>query len=238
MKKLTIWQRLLFILSIYVVVELYISSIVTYTPEIKKWSTILDTIICGLFLYDFFHGLIVAKRKWRFISLNWIDFVSSIPMVGVLRVGRVVKVFRVLRVMRSGKYLYSLFSRNNSVNALKNLALIITFLIIVFSLSVFQLEKGINPYFDSIGNSIWWTIHTTITFGFLQDIAPVSLEGKFISLVLILMGMILFGTFISTITDYFVEEEDIKEDVAQLKKMVGELSAKIEKLDESISKKL
>jgi voltage-gated potassium channel len=100
------------------------------------------------------------------------------------------------------------------------------------------LEKGINPYFDSIGNSIWWTIHTTITFGFLQDIAPVSLEGKFISLVLILMGMILFGTFISTITDYFVEEEDIKEDVAQLKKMVGELSAKIEKLDESISKKL
>jgi voltage-gated potassium channel len=154
-------------------------------------------------------------------------------MIGVLRVGRVVKVFRVLRVMRSGKYLYSLFSRDKSINALKNLAVIIAILIIIFSLSIFQLEKGINPYFDTIGKSIWWTIHTTITFGFLQDIAPISLEGKFISLVLILMGMILFGTFISTITDYFVEEEDIKKEVIQLQDMVKELTEKIDKMNQS-----
>lgn len=233
MKKLTAWESMLFILSIYVVIELYVSSVVNYSTEVRKWTVITDTLICGLFLFDFFRGLFKSDNKLKFIKLNWIDFISSIPMIGVLRVGRVVKVFRVLRVMRSGKYIYSLFSRDNSINALKNLAIIIVFLIVIFSLSVFQLEKGINPYFESIGKSLWWTIHTTITFGFLQDIAPISLEGKFISLVLILMGMILFGTFISTITDYFVEEEDIKKDVKQLKQMIEEINQKLDRLNQN-----
>jgi len=230
MKKLTAWEIILFILSIYVVAELYISSIVTYTPQQKDLFLWIDTAICGMFLFEFFRGLVCAKNKVRYLEINWIDFVSSIPMIGFLRVGRVVKVIRVLRVIRSGKMFYAIFSRNNPLRALKSLAILIVILILLFSLSIHQLEREVNPYFDSLSESIWWTIHTTITFGFLQDMAPVTSEGKIISLVLILLGMVLFGTFISTLTDSFVREEDIKEEVKALKKSVEELNTKIDKL--------
>lgn len=234
MKRLTKWDILLFVLSIYVVIELFVSSIITYPQNLSKVLQIVDTMICVLFLVDFFYGLIISQRKIKYLKTNWIDFVSSIPMVGVLRIGRIVRIIRVLRLMRSGRVFYNLFSRKNSVATLKNLLLLVVFLIIIFTISIHQLEKEINPFFNSIGNSFWWTLHTTMTFGFFQDISPISIEGKFISIVLILMGMILFGTLISSITDYFIHEEDIAVEIKRLQQMVKELNEKIDRLDSKI----
>jgi hypothetical protein len=81
-----------------------------------------------------------------------------------------------------------------------------------------------------LSESFWWTINSTISFSFFQDISPVSIEGKVISIVLILMGMVLFGTFISFVTDYFVTEEDIQEDVTSLHLKVDVLNKKLDAL--------
>lgn len=234
MKKLTPWEIVLFLLSVYVVAELYVSSLVSYSARTKEIILIADTVICALFLFEFFRGLIRSKDKWSYLKSNWIDFVSSIPMIGILRVGRVVKIIRVLRAIRSGKVIFSVFSRNSPIKTLKNLAAVILVLIIIFSLSINQLEKGENPFFESIGNSVWWTVNTTISFGFFQDISPVTPEGRIISLILILLGMMLFGTFISTVTDYYVKEEKIEDEVATLQKMIGELTQKIDELNARI----
>jgi len=230
MKKLSIWEVFLFILSIYVVVELYLSSIITYSDRTKSGLLVIDTIICGIFLTDFFYRFYKAKNKMKYLKSNWIDFISSIPMVGFLRIGRLVKIIRVLRVVRSGKFFFSIFNRNDSLKSLRNLGIIIFFLIILFSISIHQLEKEVNPSFDTLSESFWWTINSTISFSFFQDISPVSIEGKVISIVLILMGMVLFGTFISFVTDYFVTEEDIQEDVTSLHLKVDVLNKKLDAL--------
>ena len=230
MKKLSIWEVFLFILSIYVVVELYLSSMITYSDRTKSGLLVIDTIICGIFLTDFFYRFYKAKNKMKYLKSNWIDFISSIPMVGFLRIGRLVKIIRVLRVVRSGKFFFSIFNRNDSLKSLRNLGIIIFFLIILFSISIHQLEKEVNPSFDTLSESFWWTINSTISFSFFQDISPVSIEGKVISIVLILMGMVLFGTFISFVTDYFVTEEDIQEDVTSLHLKVDVLNEKLDAL--------
>ena len=80
----------------------------------------------------------------------------------------------------------------------------------------------------SIGDSLWWTTITTITVGFLQDIPPVTVEGKIFSVVLILLGMIIFSTLTGTITDLFIEDEDI---VAKL----DEVSAKMDDVDKKLA---
>jgi voltage-gated potassium channel len=41
--------------------------------------------------------------KIDFMKLGWIDFISSIPMVGPLRYGRAIRVFRILRTLRGAR---------------------------------------------------------------------------------------------------------------------------------------
>lgn len=235
------FQTLLFVLSIYVVIELYVSSIMHYPRHVQDILNWIDFGICMIFLYDFFTGIWRAEDKWRYFKHNWIDLVSSIPTVGFLRLGRVVRVIRILRVVRSAKYIVNFFSRNNAFNTLRNLFFISTLIILLFTLSFYHVERHANPAIQSMSDSLWWTTITTITVGFLQDIPPVTVEGKFLSVALILLGMILFSTLTGTITDYFIEDEDIQAGVDNLAQKVDSLELKLDeinrKLDELASKK-
>ena len=234
MKKLSFFDKLLFILSIYVVIELYISSIVDYSNSLKTALLVIDTIICILFIYGFFSGLKNSNNKIKYFKYNWIDLASSIPMIGILRIGRIVRVIRVLRVLRTGKVLLLLFNRKTPLSTFKNIGLVILFLIILFSISFYQIEKDYNPNINSILDSFWWTTITTITIGFLQDISPVTLGGKFFSVLLILLGMILFGTFISTVTDYFIEEEETNKEINLISNKIDKLDKRMEEIEKLI----
>lgn len=228
------FETLLLILSIYVVIELYVGSIVDYTPDVQFILEWIDFGICMLFLYDFFTGIWRAEDKWRYFRMNWIDLVSSIPTVGFLRVGRIVRVIRILRVLRSAKYIVGFFSRKNSFNTFKNLFLISLLIIFLFTLSFYHVESKVNPFIDDLGDSLWWTTVTTITVGFLQDIPPVSVEGKFLSIALILLGMIIFSTLTGTITDYFIEDEDIQASIDEVAKKIDSLEQKMDAINEKL----
>ncbi len=234
------FETVLLLLSVYVVIELYVGSVVDYTPEVQEWLNWIDFGICMLFLYDFFTGIWRADDKWKYFRANWIDLVSSIPTIGFLRIGRVVRVIRILRVLRSAKYIVNFFSRNNSFNTLRNLFFITALIIFLFTLSFYHVEKNVNPFIDTMGDSLWWTTITTITVGFLQDIPPVTVEGKFLSVALILLGMILFSTLTGTITDYFIEDENIQAGIDKLSGQVEDLEQKLDdvnkKLDDLLNK--
>lgn len=227
-EKIPWFQKLLLFLSIYVVIELYISSTIDYTPEVKLILERIDFVICLLFLYEFFTGIYKAESKWQYFKVHWIDLLSSIPTIDALRAGRVVRVIRILRVVRSAKFIINFFNKNSSVNTFKNLMIGSVMVILLFTLSFYHLEKDVNPNITTIGDSLWWTTITTITVGFLQDIPPVTVEGKVFSVVLILLGMIIFSTLTGTITDLFIEDEDI---VAKL----DDVSAKMDDVDKKLA---
>jgi len=51
--------------------------------------SVFDFIICLVFQYDFFYRFATSRNKLRFLKWGWIDFVSSIPTIDVLRWGRI-----------------------------------------------------------------------------------------------------------------------------------------------------
>ncbi len=230
------FDKLLLVLSLYVVVELYMGTVIDYTPAMKEFTFWADLVICAVFLFDFFKGLNKADDKWLFVRYHWIDFISSIPMVGVLRVGRLVKVFRILRVVRSAKIVFQFFSAKDSFNSLRNLIILSIVIIFLFTLSIYHSEHLINPQISTIGDALWWTTITTISVGFLQDISPASVEGKFISVVLLLLGMVIFSTLIGAITDFFIEDEDINENVRGLSNQLERMQGKIDELNDKLDK--
>jgi voltage-gated potassium channel len=226
--KLTRFEWLIIWLSVYVVVELYISLVVVFPPWLKDAAEWVDLGICVIFLGDFFYRFHKAGWKPKFMVTNWIDFVSSIPMVGVLRIGRAARLFRLLRLVRSGRVFYGMLGRNQAANTFQTVVLMNALMIGLATIAMFRLEHGHNPFFEDLWNSLYWSALTCTTLGFLQDIAPVTPEGKVLSVLLVGGGITLFGTFTAMVSDYFIGDEEIIQRLDEISERLERIEAKLD----------
>ena len=232
---LSFFDKLIVLLSIYTIIELYLNSILSYSESLQYYTNRVDFAICLLFLYDFFSHLIKAKRKASYLYSHWIDFVSSIPTVGILRIGRIVRIIRVLRAIRSAKVFYKIIDKNNSISTFQSVVVFIIIVIFIASIGIYNLEKDINPFFTSIKDAIWWSFITVTTLGFVQDVAPITDAGKVFSFILIGLGIILIGTFTGMVADYFISDEEIKDEVGKINEKLINIEQKIDELLKSKS---
>lgn len=67
-------------------------------------------------------------------------------------------------------------------------------LIGIFCLIFYWLESSTNPKIHNFMDAIWWGFATATTTGY-GDITPVTVQGKILSIVLMLTGMALFAMF-------------------------------------------
>jgi len=228
--ELSKWDWVMFILSVYVVIEIIITSIFHFSESFLQYVIIIDTIICMFFLYDFFTGLFKSKQKIRYIEIHWIDFIGSIPFIGALRYCRLIRIFRVLRALRSAKVIFSFIYRRNSMD-LFNLALLGLVVIVALStFGVYYLERDLNnPHLQSIADYLWWSIYTVIGLGF-GDALPVAPEGRFISVILMLSGIALVGMFTGLIVDHIIKDKEIHDKLNQKQVQMDRIEKKIDDL--------
>jgi voltage-gated potassium channel len=205
-----------------VVVELYISSIYQFSQSTTLLLQRIDFGICLIFLSEFFYNLYKSESKKKFLIGHWIDFISSIPFVGVLRIGRFVRIIRIFRLIRSGKMFVEYINKNKSYSTLQMVLIFTGLLIILSSISVFIIENPVNPEFGSLLDSFWWSVITLSTVGY-GDVVPITPEGKLFSVLLIGMGIVLIGTLTGFLTDYFVGDEEIKERLVRIEEKLDKL---------------
>ena len=204
------------------VVELYISSIYQFSQSTIHLLERIDFGICLIFLSEFFYNLYKSEIKKKFLIRHWIDFISSIPFVGVLRIGRFVRIIRIFRLVRSGKMFVEYINKNKSYSTLQMVLIFTGLLIILSSISVFIIENPVNPEFGSLLDSFWWSVITLSTVGY-GDVVPITPEGKLFSVLLIGMGIVLIGTLTGFLTDYFVGDEEIKERLVRIEEKLDKL---------------
>jgi voltage-gated potassium channel len=227
--KTTKLEKLILILSIYVVVELYVHTLFQYSDIVSLTVLIIDTLICLIFLYEFFLGFRKSSSKSSFLRRNWIDFISSIPMVGVLRIGRVVRVIRIFRLFRGGKIITEYVKENRSLNTFQLVLFFTVVLLILSTLSIYTLERDINPEIETIWDGLWWSIITISTIGY-GDIIPITPEGRIFTVILIWVGIGLIGTFTGVIVNYFVKDEEILS-------RLNSIELQLKQIDEKLGKK-
>ena len=68
----------------------------------KSYFVIIDTLICFIFLFEFFYKLNKSDSKAQYIRGHWIDLIASIPFIEFLRVGRLLRLIRLFRILRIG----------------------------------------------------------------------------------------------------------------------------------------
>jgi voltage-gated potassium channel len=79
----------------------------------------------------------------------------------------------------------------------------------------------------SVPDAFWWAITTITTVGY-GDKVPVSPEGKAVAVVLMFMGVALFGAIAATLATVFLRSAPGKDDA--LLEHIARLEAKIDQL--------
>ena len=186
----------------------------------------IDVAACLVFLAEFFFRHHHAESKRWFWRRHWIDFFTSIPLPHIpqaqlARFGRLARVARLTRVMRLARLLRVLrvvffFWRGMDklqdvldVRLMKKSLLITVVILILGAALIWVSEAGManTDGVESFGESIWWSFTTVVTGGFGDIHNPQTLAGRIVTVVLIIVGMIVVGIFIATLTSVLVGDE-------------------------------
>ena len=232
-EKLGPFQIVILALSAYVLAALFVEAVVDLPAEVRTLLRRIDDVICIIFLADFGIRFAKAENRLRFLRWGWIDFVSSIPAMDVLRWGRLVRIVRILRILRafrSTRLLINYFFRNRALGTFATVALISITLTIFSSIAMLNFEIVPESNIKSAMDALWWSFVTITTVGY-GDKYPVTPEGRVIAVILMSAGVGLFGTFTGLVASFFIESEQKKEAVeidtvlAEVRAMREELAA-------------
>jgi len=232
--KLTFFQCVILILSVYVLGALFAQTVFALPPQVNLLIERLDFAICLVFIADFFVRLYKAPSKLSFLRWGWIDLVSSIPMFDFLRWGRLVRIVRILRILRafrSTKVLLKFLFKNRAKGTFAVVAMISLVMVIFSSIAILNVENTPESNIKSPSDALWWAFATITTVGY-GDRFPVTHEGRVIAALLMTAGVGLFGTFTAYVASFFMEAEHEKEqsETAILTQEVRLLKTQVETL--------
>ncbi len=205
----SIWQMMMLFLCVYVLIMLFVQTVFDLPEEVETLINQVDNIVCLVFIGDFVANVLSTDRKWAYLKWGWIDLVSSIPNLTILRWGRFARVFRILRILRgvrSTKAIIRFLFQNRAKGAFAS-TMLISFVMVVFgSLAILNCETGPESNIESAGDALWWSFVTITTVGY-GDYYPVTGLGRVVAAVLITAGVGLFGTFTAYVASFFMEPE-------------------------------
>lgn len=187
---------------IFLFILLYLTIIVTsysgseiLTAQQIKWA---DYIFIIYFSIEYVVRLYKANNKKKFVKENIFDLIALIPFDAFFKVARLMRLVRLIRIIKVSKTLLEIFKSGGLSNVF-----IFTFLIMTWgAISNYILEKGENPNINSLVDSIWWSIVTVSTVGY-GDISPVTIGGRIIASILMLVGIGLIGSITGSMAIYF-----------------------------------
>ena len=218
------------ILSFFTIFLLLATPLANY-EHIRQTLMVADIVFCVIFFFDFLWSLYRATNRWKYLRLGWMDLVGSVPFIYPLRV------FRMRRVLDATNHLRGMSPeemtkrfRGNPARGTLFFTIVIT-LVIVFIAStlIVQFEKrGPNPMIVKGEEALWWTIVTMTTVGY-GDFVPKTISGRLLAVVLMFLGVGLFGVLTSFLASAFAtparearEEEfaEIRKELAEIKQML------------------
>lgn len=164
-------------------------------------------------------------------SPNNVDLLKTSKALSILKIFRFILL---LNIIPSFKILTEIFIRNRAI--VLNLLLVIFSLIFIFALIIYSVEFTANStHIRSYSDALYYSFITVATVGF-GDIVCVTTEGRFISVILGILGSIAFaipfgivvGAFNSKIKEKYknMEQIDIYATTTIFEKTIVKLSRK------------
>lgn len=174
---------------------------------------ILDTSILIFFAVDYIIRFILAKGKWMFFRNNIFDLLAIIPFSSIFTVFRfsrllrlskavkIVKLTKLAKLTRAAAFFGKLKKELNGFLHTNGFVYMLStgaVLIITASALMSFFENRTLP------DALWWSIVTCSTVGY-GDIAPTSVPGRIVAVILMIFGIGFISMLTGTVTSFFAK---------------------------------
>lgn len=193
-------------------------------PMAKEVFTVLEYVFTFFFTLEYLARLYCSPRP-RDYALSFfgiIDLLSTLPLYvgwifGPVRYLMIVRTFRLIRVFRVFK-LFSfleegdLLMQSLILSSRKIMVFFLFVVIMVISMgTLIYMVEGNQPGtpFTDIPTSIYWAVVTMTTVGY-GDIAPVTMTGRILSAVMMLMGYTIMAVPTGIVSAQFMHDHGKK----------------------------
>ena len=159
---------------------------------------------------------IIARDKWHYVisPSAMIDLIAILPSYRQIRILRILVLFRAFKMLRYARSLSSfLFILKSKKFELITLLTLTAFFVFIAGIMLYVFEgDGDNPKIMNLFDSFYWALVTISTVGY-GDIAPVTPEGRVVSMLIIMTGVGLIAFMTSIIVSSFSERlTELRED--------------------------
>lgn len=171
----------------------------------------INLIISSIFFIDFLVRVIKVDYKIIFITKNFIDILSILPIIFIPRLISIINLTKIddillIKIFKIFIIISLLIKFKNNVKVLVllnqfNYMLVLTTVIIVLGAMLISLLENM-----SFSDAIWWSFVTFTTVGY-GDILLTTTLGKVVGAFIMILGIGFVGVLTSSITIYIINSE-------------------------------
>lgn len=168
---------------------------------------VIDYVIWALFALDYVLRLSLADDRIRYWWRHLLDLlIIVLPILRPLRMLRLVILLRVLNrrvaaTLRGRILLYGITAA--------------VLLVFCGALAMFDAERSThNANIRSFGDALWWATTTILTIGY-GDRVPVTTEGRYVAVGLMISGVLLFGAVTAAFATWLIDRVRVEEEESQ-----------------------
>ena len=177
----------------------------------------IDVLIWAIFAVDLAVKVIVAPARIRYMRRHWLEvLVVAVPF------------FRPLRIVRLFIFGSRAFFQVRRLVSVDYLLVYALGMVLISATIVTSVESGQDSSITSFPDALWWAWVTVTTVGY-GDMFPVTLAGRVIATMLMLVGIGLFGGLTANLATLLLRSDQSKEPV------VDELVTEVRGLREEIA---
>ncbi len=188
-------------------VAIFVINTYSISISLKDLLWKLEILIVAIFIVEYLLRLYGAPNRLSYVrdTYSIIDLVAIMPtlillalppsyfiydirVIQTIRVLAIFRIFRFLRFISQNHLLFGMISQG-MINVAR---LVVSIIIIFFVYSgiFYFVESPVNPYVQNFGDAFYFTVVAISTVGF-GDIVPVSGAGRFVTVAMIISGIII-----------------------------------------------
>ncbi|PSF39519.1 Ion transporter [Aphanothece hegewaldii CCALA 016] len=185
---------------------IYVAQTYSLPETTQIISNRLEFIILIIFVFEYIVRLWCAENKIKFIlkPLAIMDLLAILPVfIGIFDISffRVFRSFRILRIIRFFGFGISVFQIQKADQiVIARILLILASIIFVYAGLIYQVEHPVNPdIFRNFFDAFYFCVVTMTTVGF-GDVIPLTDQGRLVTVLMILTGILLIPWQIGDLT--------------------------------------
>lgn len=209
------------VLSISII---FVESMQGIPPMLKSVFTVAEYIFTFFFTLEYLLRIYCSPRPRDYVLsfFGIIDLLATLPLYigwffGPVRYLMIVRTFRLIRVFRVFKLFsfleegdYLLRSLRLSFRKILVFFLFVVIMVIALGTLMYMVEGDeAGTQFSDIPTSIYWAVVTMTTVGY-GDIAPVTLLGRFLSAIVMLLGYTIMAVPTGIVSAQFIHDSQVK----------------------------